>query len=108
MKCGANKLAVRAPLARALAFSLLLALTFVPALAAEDSPQASAPASSVATAPVATASATTAPAATATAIVAGCGWPADQALNAGGAGDAAHRWARLAAYCAMAPEFQIT
>jgi uncharacterized protein (DUF1800 family) len=49
-----------------------------------------------------------APAATATAIVAGCGWPADQVLNAGGAQDAAHRWARLAAYCAMAPEFQIT
>jgi uncharacterized protein (DUF1800 family) len=49
-----------------------------------------------------------APAATASAIVAGCGWPADQALNAGGAGDAAHRWSRLAAYCAMAPEFQVT
>jgi uncharacterized protein (DUF1800 family) len=49
-----------------------------------------------------------APAATATAIVAGCGWPAEQGLGAGGASDAAHRWSRLAAYCAMAPEFQIT
>jgi pilus assembly protein CpaC len=63
MKCGANKLAVRPSPIRALAFSLLLALTFVPALAAEDSPQAS----SVGAAPVATAPATTAPAATAAA-----------------------------------------
>ena len=48
-----------------------------------------------------------APAATVAAIVTGCGWPADQALNAAGAGEAAHRWSRLAAYCAMAPDFQV-
>jgi uncharacterized protein (DUF1800 family) len=49
-----------------------------------------------------------APAATVAAIVTGCGWPAGQPLNAAGAGDAAHRWSRLAAYCAMAPDFQVT
>jgi uncharacterized protein (DUF1800 family) len=49
-----------------------------------------------------------APAATAAAVITGCGWPADQALNAGGAADAAHRWTRLAAYCAMSPEFQVS
>jgi len=49
-----------------------------------------------------------APAAAVTAIVAGSGWPADQPLNVNGAADASHRWARLAAYCAMAPEFQIS
>jgi uncharacterized protein (DUF1800 family) len=48
-----------------------------------------------------------APAATVAAVVAGCGWPADQVLNVGGSADAAHRWSRLAAYCAMAPEFQL-
>jgi len=41
------------------------------------------------------------------AIAAGCGWPADQLLSAGGAADAPHRWARVAAYCAMTPEFQV-
>jgi uncharacterized protein (DUF1800 family) len=49
-----------------------------------------------------------APPAALAAIIAGSGWPPDQALNAGGASDAAHRWARVAAYCAMTPEFQIT
>jgi uncharacterized protein (DUF1800 family) len=49
-----------------------------------------------------------APAATVAAIVTGCGWPAGQPLIAAGAGDAAHRWSRLAAYCAMAPDFQVT
>ncbi len=42
------------------------------------------------------------------AMVESCGWAAAQPLNAGGGGDAAHRWARLAAYCAMAPEFQVS
>jgi uncharacterized protein (DUF1800 family) len=50
----------------------------------------------------------TAPAAAAAAIVAGSGWPADQPLGVNGAAEAAHRWARLAAYCAMAPEFQVS
>jgi uncharacterized protein (DUF1800 family) len=49
-----------------------------------------------------------APSAAVAAIVAGSGWPADQPLNANGAADASRRWARLAAYCAMAPEFQIS
>jgi uncharacterized protein (DUF1800 family) len=49
-----------------------------------------------------------APPAAVDAIVAGCGWPPDQALNVNGAADATHRWARLAAYCAMAPEFQLS
>jgi uncharacterized protein (DUF1800 family) len=42
------------------------------------------------------------------AIVAGGGWPADQPLSAAGAADAPHRWAKIAAYCAMTPEFQVT
>lgn len=42
------------------------------------------------------------------AIVDGCGWPAAEALLALGPADAAHRWARLAGYCAMAPEFQVS
>jgi uncharacterized protein (DUF1800 family) len=42
------------------------------------------------------------------AVVTGSGWPADQPLSAINATDAAHRWARLAAYCAMAPEFQVS
>jgi uncharacterized protein (DUF1800 family) len=41
------------------------------------------------------------------AIVAGSGWAADQPLGAPGAPDAAHRWARLAAFSAMTPEFQV-
>ncbi|HME40966.1 MAG TPA: DUF1800 domain-containing protein [Steroidobacteraceae bacterium] len=49
-----------------------------------------------------------APAAAVNAIVAGSGWPADQALGANGPADASHRWARLAAYCAMAPQFQVS
>ena len=49
-----------------------------------------------------------APPAAVSAIVEGCGWPADQPLNVNGAAEAGRRWARLAAYCAMAPEFQIT
>jgi uncharacterized protein (DUF1800 family) len=48
-----------------------------------------------------------APPAALDAIVAGCGWPADQVLSAKGAADAGRRWARLAAYCAMTPEFQV-
>jgi uncharacterized protein (DUF1800 family) len=42
------------------------------------------------------------------AIVSGCGWPADEPLQANGPADAPRRWARLAAYCAMAPEFQVS
>jgi uncharacterized protein (DUF1800 family) len=42
----------------------------------------------------------------AAAVLSGCGWPATEALNAHGAPDGAHRWSRLAAYCAMTPEFQ--
>jgi uncharacterized protein (DUF1800 family) len=49
-----------------------------------------------------------APAAAVAAIVAGSGWPADQALSVKDAADATHRWARLAAYCAMTPEFQVS
>ncbi len=49
-----------------------------------------------------------APSAVRAAIVAGSGWPAEQPLSVNGAADASHRWARLAAYCAMAPEFQIS
>jgi uncharacterized protein (DUF1800 family) len=49
-----------------------------------------------------------APAETVGAIVAGSGWPADQPLNVNGAAEAAHRWARLAAYCAMSPQFQVS
>jgi pilus assembly protein CpaC len=70
MQCGANKLAVRPSPIRALSFSLLLALTFVPALAAEDSPQVSTLASSIAAAPVAAAPATSAPASATTAAAA--------------------------------------
>jgi pilus assembly protein CpaC len=51
MTCGATRLATRTSLVRAVSFSLLLALTFVPALAAEDS--APVPASPVTTAPAA-------------------------------------------------------
>jgi len=61
MKCRANKLATRTPLIRALSFSFLVALTFVPAIAAEESPPAATSSSPVITAP-----ATTAPAADAT------------------------------------------
>jgi uncharacterized protein (DUF1800 family) len=42
------------------------------------------------------------------AVAGACGWPAEQALTAGSATEGAHRWARLAAYCAMAPEFQVS
>jgi uncharacterized protein (DUF1800 family) len=49
-----------------------------------------------------------APPATVAAVVNGCGWPADQALSVNGATDGAHRWKRLAAYCAMTPEFQVS
>jgi pilus assembly protein CpaC len=62
MKSGANKLVAQTTLVRALSFSLLLALTFVPALAAEDSPSAAAPALA---SPVTIASPATAPAAAA-------------------------------------------
>jgi uncharacterized protein (DUF1800 family) len=48
----------------------------------------------------------TAPPAIVAAIVEGSGWGADQALDHDNAADAAHRWTRLAAYCAMAPAFQ--
>jgi pilus assembly protein CpaC len=58
MKCGANRLPTRTSLVRALSFSSLLALTFVPALAAEDFPVASTPASPVTTAPATTPAAT--------------------------------------------------
>jgi uncharacterized protein (DUF1800 family) len=47
------------------------------------------------------------PAPAVAAVVNGCGWPADQPLNVNGPADAAHRWSRLAAYCAMAPQFQV-
>jgi hypothetical protein len=40
-------------------------------------------------------------------IVAGSGWPADQPLGVNGTAEASHRWARLAAYCAMSPQFQV-
>ena len=49
-----------------------------------------------------------APAPVVDAIVAGCGWPAGESLNAGHGADAPERWRRLAAYCAMAPAFQVT
>ncbi len=49
-----------------------------------------------------------APPKTVAAIVAGCGWPAEQPLDIGSAADGAHRWTRLAAYCAMSPEFQLS
>ncbi len=44
----------------------------------------------------------------AAAIVGGTGWPAEQSLSVSGAPDGAHRWTRLAAYCAMTPEFQLS
>jgi uncharacterized protein (DUF1800 family) len=47
-------------------------------------------------------------AAAADAITANCGWPADEPLNAHGEKDGMHRWSRLAAYCAMAPHFQVS
>jgi uncharacterized protein (DUF1800 family) len=50
----------------------------------------------------------TAPPRTVAAIVGGSGWGADQALDIAGAADAGHRWNRLAAYCAMSPEFQVS
>ena len=59
MKCGANKLASRTRLVCALSFSLLLALTFVPALAAEDSQSASTSTPPAVTAPATTAAAET-------------------------------------------------
>jgi uncharacterized protein (DUF1800 family) len=49
-----------------------------------------------------------APPAAVDAIVAGSGWPADQPLGVNGAAEATHRWARLAAYCAMSPQFQVS
>lgn len=49
-----------------------------------------------------------APASASTAIVSACGWPAEQPLNVNGAVEAEHRWNRLAAFCAMTPEFQLT
>ena len=70
MTCGANKLATRISLVRALSFSLLLALSFVPALAAGDSQPASAPASPIAATPPATAPAAAAPVAATPASVA--------------------------------------
>ena len=42
------------------------------------------------------------------AVVGGSGWPADQPLNVNGPSEAAHRWSRLAAYCAMDPQFQVS
>ena len=48
-----------------------------------------------------------APPATVAAIVGGSGWPADAPLAAINATDAQHRWTRLAAYCAMSPQFQV-
>jgi pilus assembly protein CpaC len=60
MKCGANRLAAATSPIRALSFSFLFALNFVPAIAAEDSP----PAPPVITAPGTTAPAETAPNAT--------------------------------------------
>jgi uncharacterized protein (DUF1800 family) len=42
------------------------------------------------------------------AVVSGSGWPADQRLDVNGAAEAAHRWSRLAAYCAMSPQFQVS
>lgn len=50
----------------------------------------------------------TAPPATVAEIVTGSGWPADQPLDVAGAADAAHRWTRLAAYCAMSRDFQVS
>jgi uncharacterized protein (DUF1800 family) len=50
----------------------------------------------------------TAPQAVVSAIVSGSGWAADQPLNINGPAEAAHRWSRLAAYCAMAPQFQVS
>src|SRR6516164_9375476 len=70
MTCGANKLATRISLVRALSFSLLLALSFVPALAAGDSQPASPPASPIAATPPATAPAAAAPVAATPASVA--------------------------------------
>jgi uncharacterized protein (DUF1800 family) len=49
-----------------------------------------------------------APPATVAAVVSGSGWPADQALGVNGAADGARRWKRLAAYCAMTPDFQVS
>jgi uncharacterized protein (DUF1800 family) len=49
-----------------------------------------------------------APAGLIEAIAGGCGWPAEQPLSANGVPEGAHRWSRLAAYCAMAPEFQVS
>jgi uncharacterized protein (DUF1800 family) len=50
----------------------------------------------------------TAPRSVVSAIVDGSGWPADQPLNVNGAVEEGRRWARLAAYCAMTPEFQVS
>jgi pilus assembly protein CpaC len=65
MTSGANKPAARTSLIRALSFSLLLAISFVPALAAEDSAPAAAPAPVVTTAPATTEPAVAAPVAAA-------------------------------------------
>ncbi len=64
MKCGASKLAMRPSPIRVLSFSVLFALTFVPAIAAEDSSPASTSTSPVVAAPATTTPATTAEAAT--------------------------------------------
>jgi uncharacterized protein (DUF1800 family) len=47
-------------------------------------------------------------AATVAAITGNCGWPQDEPLLVHGEKDGAHRWSRLAAYCAMAPHFQVS
>jgi uncharacterized protein (DUF1800 family) len=49
-----------------------------------------------------------APEKTLAAIIGGSGWAADQPLDVAGAADAQHRWMRLAAYCAMSPDFQVS
>jgi pilus assembly protein CpaC len=54
MKCRANELATRTSPIRALSLSFLFALTFVPAIAAEDSPPASTSSSPMISAPAAT------------------------------------------------------
>ena len=74
-------------------------------LASPDSPRVGTPGVAQTTIGTATVALLTrllgsAPPAVAAAIVAGSGWPADA--------DATHHWARLAAYCAMAPEFQVS
>jgi uncharacterized protein (DUF1800 family) len=45
---------------------------------------------------------------TVAAVVAGCGWPADELVAAHGPAEAARRWARLSAFVAMAPAYQVS